>query len=92
MFDIGRQCTIHDETPWRKDGPWKDPTPWETMKQNDITMERIYDTLECCYSTYINGLGEWVDKDESELNACGVTASKIMDDRFVPNEPEQMDT
>ena len=24
MFDIGRDCTIHDETPWPKDGPWKD--------------------------------------------------------------------
>ena len=90
MFDIGRQCTIYDQTPWRE--PLIDPTPWETMKQNDITMERIFETLESCYISYLDGLGEEVDKNKSELNACGVITSRVMQDGFVPNQPENMDT
>ena len=54
MFDIGRQCTIHDQTPWK--APFNDPEPWKTMQQNDITIERIHETLEHCYDYYKNSL------------------------------------
>ena len=55
MFDIGRQCTVYDQTPWR--APFKDPEPWKTMQEHNITMEKIYQTLEACYEWYQIHLG-----------------------------------
>ena len=56
MFEIGRQCTMYNQKPWKE--PLKDKTPWLTMKQNNITMERIHEDLENCYDQYIAYLDE----------------------------------
>ena len=50
MFDIGRQCTIYDQTPWRGVDRFSNPMPWRTMQENKITMEHLYQILEDCYN------------------------------------------
>ena len=55
--------------------------------------KRTYLTHKTHYDiSYQNCLEEEVDKDKSELNACGVITSTVMQDGFVPNQPENMDT
>ena len=65
MFDVGRQCTMHNQNPWKE--PLKDETPWLTMKSKDITMESIHEQLENSYDQYINYLEGLAENDATEI-------------------------
>ena len=75
LFDIGRQCTIYDQTPWK--APFEDPMPWKTMKENNITMENIFPKLEDCYNYYRMQLEEDLNEEETEVEGSQVNGEII---------------
>ena len=87
MFDAGRSCTIFDQTPWEP--PLRDPTPWKTMKEKDITMERIHELLEECYHYYREHLGENAKHQIKPLEITDLV--KKVTTGILPNEPQKMD-
>ena len=92
MFDIGRQCTIHDQTPWRK--PYADPEPWRTMEKDNVTMKNIFKVLEDCFTYYLTKLGEYANDNETEVVSMGIRTARVVESGFVPNQnqSQQMDT
>ena len=84
LFDIGRQCTIYDQTPWK--APFKDPMPWKTMQENNITMEHIFPTLEKCYNYYRMQVVEDLNEEETELDELGRRTPILEESDFFANQ------
>ena len=80
MFDIGRQCTMHNQVPWRE--PLKDKTPWVTMRENGITAKNIHEHLEDCYSYY-------VQKEAANVDAIQLV--ERITTGCLKNQPQDMD-
>jgi len=93
MFDIGRQCTMYDQTPWRGVDRFNNPTPWRTMQENNITMANLYQILEDCYTYYLMSIGENANEYDPDVEAMGLRTARRVESGFLsnPNDSEEMD-